>query len=250
MDDWTGRKALVTGGASGIGRATALALAARGVEVAVVDKDRAGAESAAAAAKGARVVVVEADLELPEAPARAFAAALQALGRIDILVNAAGVTSPERTLDQATPEGWRRIQTINLDAPLWLMQAFARHAADRGGGGRIVNVTSSSGFHVESTPGYSSTKAALTHLTRVAARDLGPQGITVNAVAPGLTDTAMTRRIWDRAAMEAATREGPLANFVQRPADAEDVAAAILFLCSCEARQVTGHTLHTSAKGL
>jgi NAD(P)-dependent dehydrogenase (short-subunit alcohol dehydrogenase family) len=87
----------------------------------------------------------------------------------------------------------------------------------------------------------------LTQLTRVVARELGPHGINVNAVAPGLTESGLSRRLGDRAALEEAAAKGPMANFLRRVADPEDVAAAILFLCSAGARMITGQTIHTSA---
>jgi NAD(P)-dependent dehydrogenase (short-subunit alcohol dehydrogenase family) len=110
-----------------------------------------------------------------------------------------------------------------------------------------VNVTSSSAFHANGWPSYASSKAALTQLTRVVARELGPHGVNVNAVAPGLTKSGLSRSLGDDAALEASASRGPMANFLRRVAEPEDVAAAILFICSPAARQITGQTIHTSA---
>jgi NAD(P)-dependent dehydrogenase (short-subunit alcohol dehydrogenase family) len=247
--DLPGSRALITGAASGIGRAAAIMLAKAGVHVALADLDRDGAQAACEEARGHAVeaVMFETDLATEAAPGQLFSTTLAAFGRIDILVNCAGVLSRDQTLLECGLPDWRRVHTVNLEAPLFLMQAFARHAISRGGGGRIVNVTSSSAFHPNAWPSYASSKAALTHLTRVVARELGPHGINVNAVAPGLTETGLARRMGDRAALEAAASKGRMANFLRRVAEPDDVAAAIVFLCSDGARQITGQTIHTSA---
>jgi NAD(P)-dependent dehydrogenase (short-subunit alcohol dehydrogenase family) len=249
MTDLRDAKALVTGAASGIGRATALMLAQAGADVALTDLDFAGAGVVAEEAGrfNIKAAALSADLSCEGATAQLFAAALVALGHINILVNCAGIVSVDRSLLKCGLSDWRHVYAVNLEAPLFLMQAFARHAIDRGGGGRIVNVTSSSAFHSNGWPSYASSKSALTQLTRVVARELGPHGINVNAVAPGLTESGLSRRLGDRAALEAAAAKGPMANFLRRVADPDDVAAAILFLCSAGARMITGQTIHTSA---
>ncbi len=109
-------------------------------------------------------------------------------------------------------------------------------------------MSSSSAFRArQSIPPYGSSKAALVQLTRSAAADLGPHDINVNAVAPGVTATAMTKGVGDAEALRQMVIEGPLANLFQRVSEPSDVAAAILFLCQPASRQITGQTIHTSA---
>jgi len=124
-----------------------------------------------------------------------------------------------------------------------------RHMVARGGGGKIVNVSSSSAFRaMQSNTAYGSSKAGLVQLTRSAAAELGRYDINVNAVAPGLTDTAMTAPMFrDTDAMQKAVTRGPLANVFRRPSEAADVAEAIVFLCLPGSRQITAQTIHTSA---
>ena len=129
-----------------------------------------------------------------------------------------------------------------------LMKHVARHMIDRGGGGRIVNLSSSSAFRARNSPiAYATSKAAIVQLTRSAAAELGRYDINVNAIAPGITATAMTQALGDFAALQRVASSGALENLFHRVSQPEDVAAAVLFLCLPGSRQVTGQTLHTSA---
>lgn len=246
----SGQVALVTGGASGIGRATVFALLQAGAAVAVLDRNETGVNAVVEQGRQAGGTVVALPLDLAETtliPA-AVARVLQHLGRIDILVNCAGVTGRLQNLLDMDEENWDFVHRVNLKAPLLLMKYVARHMIERGGGGRIVNVSSSSAFRARNSPvAYASAKAALVQLTRSAAAELGPHNINVNAVAPGITATAMTQMLGDTEALQRAASSGPLENLFHRVSQPEDVAAAILFLCLLGSRQITGQTLHTSA---
>ncbi len=239
-----GKVALVTGGASGIGEATALELARRGARVAVLDRDGEGAARTAAAAEAIsqEALALHHDLAETAGIPGVVRRVLDALGRIDILVNCAGISARGGLLE-LTEEDWDLVHTVNLKAPLVLMQEVARHMIARGEGGRIVNVSSSSAFRARSHAAYASTKAALVQLTRSAAADLAPYEINVNAVAPGLTRTGMSG---DRD-IDTDARSGYLSNLFGRAAEPPDVAAAIVFLCLPESRQITAQTIHTSA---
>ncbi len=238
MGELDGKVAIVTGAASGIGLATALLLRQHGagvVGVDVVDSDHTN---------------IVADLADPDECARVVGDAVASRGRLDILVNAAGISSGAGVLD-VTLDVWERVLAVNLRAPLLLMQHAGRHMVRQGEGGRIVNVSSGSAFRaLPSTPAYGASKAGLLSLTRMAAGELGPHGINVNAVAPGITATPMAlRTIGARAegGLEALVSEGPMANLLHRVSTAEDVAGVIVFLCQPASRQVTGQTIHTSA---
>jgi NAD(P)-dependent dehydrogenase (short-subunit alcohol dehydrogenase family) len=246
----SGQVALITGAASGIGEAAARAIAAAGASVAALDRDAPGLdrvvselESGGSNARGLILDLADTD-SIPAAVAEVLAA----FGRIDILVNCAGTSGEQGSILEQSEENWDRVHTINLKAPFLLMQHVGRHMVERGGTGRIVNVSSSSAFRArQAIPPYASSKAALVQLTRCAAADLGPHDINVNAVAPGLTATAMTQGVGDAAALRELVIEGPLANLFQRVSQPEDVAGTILFLCLPASRQITAQTLHTSA---
>jgi len=247
-DRLDGQVALVTGGASGIGRATAHLLAGAGAHVVIVDRNLDGANAVVSELDGEATKAMALVVDLMDAAAvpPAVASAVEAMGRIDILVNAAGVVSMDALIDVTEAE-WDRVHSVNLKAPLFLMHSVARQMIARGNGGRIVNVTSSSAFRATDAPAaYASSKAALTALTRVAAAELGRHDINVNAVAPGLTDTPLVGTI-GRDVLEARVREGPVANLLGRLSEPVDVASVILFLCLPSSRQITGQTVHTSA---
>jgi NAD(P)-dependent dehydrogenase (short-subunit alcohol dehydrogenase family) len=174
-------------------------------------------------------------------------AILADFGRIDVLVNSAGVTGGGRhsSLD-FSDELYETVMNINLRAPFLLTRAVGNHMAERGGGGRIVNLSSSAAFRATSSPAvYAASKAAINGLTRASAADLAPHDVNVNAVAPGMTKTPLTAR--GDEAYERIVSSGPMENLFHRAAEAQDVADAIVFLCLPESRQITGQVLHTSA---
>ena len=243
------RVALVTGGASGIGRASVQALAEAGARVAVVDRDSSGAEQVAQQAELAQATARAFAVDLADADAIApvVEAVLAEFGRIDVLVNSAGI-STHRNVTEFSDEDYEQVMAINLKAPFWLTRAVARHMIERGGGGRIVNLSSSSAFRASAAPAvYAASKAAINALTRTSAADLGPYGINVNAVAPGMTKTSMTAAVGGDEEFRRIVSSGPLANLLHRPSEAADVANAVLFLCLPESRQITGQVIHTSA---
>jgi NAD(P)-dependent dehydrogenase (short-subunit alcohol dehydrogenase family) len=233
-----GRTALVTGGSRGIGAAIATALDRAGARVAVAARTGEALTRVASGLSNAPVVI-ESDLLDPAAPARLAAEAERQLGQVDILVNnaALGGRMLLRDVDAAVID---RMHAVNVRAPLLLIAALAPAMAARGRGS-IISLSSVSG--VVGTPHrnvYAATKGAIDAATRSLAIELGPQGIRVNAVAPGVVDTDM----WARnkaipGVVEMVEAQTPL----RRWSTADDVADVVVFLASDAARFVTGETI-------
>lgn len=244
-----GKVAVVTGGASGIGAATAKALAEAGAEVRVWDRDLPGAEKVVAdiVDGGHAASVGEVDLSELALPAT-VARLVEEAGNVDILVNCAGIIQRSRSMFDITDGEWALVQRVNLEGPFVLAQSVARSMVERGAGGRIVNVSSAAAFRAVASPAaYAASKAGLVALTRSMAAELAPFDINVNAVAPGVTETP----IYSDADVAAPSRvekvaSGPLANLFARVTRPEEVAAAIVFLCLPASRQITAQTLHVS----
>jgi 3-oxoacyl-[acyl-carrier protein] reductase len=236
-----GRVAVVTGGSRGLGLAIARVFAAAGAAQVLVARDgerlAAAAAAVAAAVSGADVDVLAADVSGAGVSERVVARALERFGRLDILVNNAGIgfSGPLAAVSDAT---WRAVLDVDLGAPFALCRAAApAMRAQRWG--RIVNVASISGQTggLRASVAYSAAKAGLIGMTKTLARDLGADGVTVNAIAPGQIETDMgSLGPADRAAVEARIPLGRLG----RP---EDVGYAALYLASEAAGYVTGHTL-------
>jgi len=236
-----GRVALVTGASRGIGRAVALRLAAEGAAVAVAygSSEAAAREvTEEAAAHGVTTALLGADLGDPAAAGALVARTAEALGRVDVLVNNAGLTRDQLAV-RMSDEDWSQVLAVDLTAAFSLCRAALRGML-RSRWGRIVNVSSVAG--VVGNPGqanYSAAKAGLIGLTKALAREVGGRGITVNAVAPGFVETDMT------AALPATVIERALAVVpAGRLGTAAEVAAGVAFLASPEAAYVNGHVLH------
>jgi len=239
-----GKRALVTGGAGGIGSAIVSLFAAEGADVVVHDLESSGGAALAARLNDGRskahVEFVSGDLS----DASALVEAAARVSPVDILVNNAAV-DPIGPIGGYDVKDYERTQAINARAAFLLCQALGPGMAERGGGA-IVNVLSItlSGGWPEKVP-YVMSKGALLGLTRALARELGPSGIRVNAVSPGAIPTELERKHWgaDRAAFDRRVIEKQSLKF--RGA-AEDVAQAVLFLVSPQSRFVTGHELHVN----
>jgi NAD(P)-dependent dehydrogenase (short-subunit alcohol dehydrogenase family) len=237
---------IVTGAASGIGRSTAEAVGGEGAAVVLVD--RAPEVDDVAASMPGRSLAIELDLVELDRLAGVVEQAVDRFGRVDHLVNCAGITGPPMTLQDVDLDVWDHVYTVNVKAPLVLCRHVAARMIEQGAGGRIVNVSSSSAFRARmSTLAYGSSKAALVQLTRSLAAELGPHSINVNAVAPGLTKTAINTLMGDDRMAHLAAGDGPLGNLLGRVSEPSDVAGVIVFLCSAASRQITGQTIHTSA---
>ncbi len=235
MSELDGRVALVTGGSRGIGAAIARSLAAAGADVAITyasASERAEALTGELRASGRRAVAYEADAARPAAMAEAVERTVADLGRVDVLVNNAGIF-PNGPLEAVAAEEVERTLAVHVSAVFLASQAAARHMAD---GGRIVSIGSCFAERVPyaGVTLYATSKAALVGMTKGLARDLGPRGIAVTVVHPGPTDTDM-----NPADDDGAEEEGKL-TALGRYAAPEEIAATVRYLAGPGGGYVTG----------
>lgn len=229
--DLTGRRALVTGGATGIGEAIALGLAAAGAQVALTYRSHRPEEALAAiAGLGVKAASVEADfLDMDERGAeKVVALAADALGGLDILVNNAGIIHRDASVDMPLAD-WRRVLSVNLDA-VWLLSQAAGRRMVAQGSGKIVIVSSVLGLQGGlRVPAYTASKHAIIGLTRALCNEWAPHGINVNAIAPGYTATDNTQALRDDPVRSKALLERIPAG---RYADPSEMSGAAVFLAS------------------
>jgi 3-oxoacyl-[acyl-carrier protein] reductase len=238
-----GKRAIVTGGGNGIGRASALRLAGEGAAVAVVDllEDAAASTVAAIEQAGGRALAIRADVTR-RAEVEAFVARVHAAwGGVDVLLNNAGGSLTSHFLDLEEAE-WDHVVDLNLKAAYLCSRPVARLMVEQRAG-RIVNVTSNYGVTGSGVRAhYSAAKAGIIGLTKAMALELAPYGITVNALGPGPTATERVRGRYTPEAWAERGRGIPMG----RCGEPEDLADAVLFLVSERARYITGQTLHVN----
>ena len=234
--DFKGKVALVTGSGRGIGRTIASRLAALGAQVIICDIDPDSIRTTAEALAG-QALPIRADVTDVEQVEALFKQALEKFGRIDIVVNNAGVTR-DGLLVRMDPADWDMVLDINLKGAFLVTKAAARQMMKQRYG-RIVNISSVIGLTGNvGQANYAASKAGLIGLTKSAAKELAPRGVTVNAVAPGFIETDMT------AVLPEATRQYLLSRAViNRAGTPDDVAQAVIFLASDEAGYITGQVL-------
>lgn len=236
--EFTGRVAVVTGAASGIGREVAQLLSARGAAVIIADANEPGACAVAGAlsATGARARALPVDVARPGDADQLMAAVMREFGRIDVLVHSAGI-GIERSFLDTTPEEWRRVIDIDLSGTFHCCQAAAREMVDRRYG-RIVTLASTAGIRGGTgRAAYGAAKGGVISLTRVMAVELAPFGVTANALAPGAIETELVARMHSAETRRVYTDGIP----VGRYGSPTEVAATAAFLASEAASYVTGH---------
>jgi NAD(P)-dependent dehydrogenase (short-subunit alcohol dehydrogenase family) len=252
MGRLAGKRALITGGGSGIGRAMALLFAHEGAAVAVVDLDEAGGEAVAGMIeeKGGQAIFVRCDVTQAQDCLSAVRRTVDELGGLDILINNAGIIRRATVLD-TTEEEWDRVMAVNVKS-IFLFSKVAVPVMVRAGGGVIINTGSGWGLvGGRRAVSYCASKGAVVNMTRAMALDHGEQNIRVNCICPGDTDTPMLR---DEARQLGETDERFLEEAAQRPlrrvGRPEDIAQAALYLASDGASFVTGTALVVDGGGL
>jgi len=238
MDRLAGKVALITGGGSGMGRASCVLFAREGARVAVVDRAADAGEETVRQIRdeGGDASFVEADVSDAADVERMMAATVDLYGRIDVLFNNAGIEGPSVTLLEYGEDDWARVIAVNLTAVYRAMRAAIPHMIEQGGG-VILSTASVAGLvGLARSSAYSAAKAGVIGLTRTVALEYGPQNIRANCICPGFISTPMLDRVRGDRPEEALHRYAPL----RRVGHADDIAHAAVYLASDEASYVTG----------
>jgi NAD(P)-dependent dehydrogenase (short-subunit alcohol dehydrogenase family) len=241
-DGWAGKVTVVTGAASGMGEAAARLLADGGAKVVLCDVNQEGLDALGGQlAKSAEVLTLPVDVGQPDSIRQAAEQVGEAYGRVDALLHFAAILDSHQ-LEELTVETWDRVLDVNLRGSFLMVQAIVPLMSPNGHGA-VVLVASDSARHgsTVSGPAYAASKGGVIALTRGLAAYLGPRGLRVNAVCPGLAMTGMSRG-WSQQVIDEVTRRTPLG----RLAEAGDIAEVALFLASDSARWITGEVVEAN----
>jgi 3-oxoacyl-[acyl-carrier protein] reductase len=232
--------AIVTGAGSGIGRASALALAAEGARVVVADcrVDAAEAVRKKILSKGGQALAVMVDVADPESVGKLVETTLGAFGQIHVLMNSAGIID-RRPMIEMSDQEWHRVLGVNLHGTFYCCRAVGRHMAERRYG-RIINMASDRGtYGMAGSAHYAASKGGVASLTKSLALELGPFGVTVNAIAPGVTDTPMARGRLSEEEWQSRAKRDPLGRFSQP----QEIARLVVFLAGEGGAFMTGQVV-------
>lgn len=233
----SGKTAIITGGAAGIGNATAEFFLKKGVNVVLADLNPKVHELAKS--MGERCIGVAGDVCDQAYPKQVIEAAVDAFGKVDILVNCAGIVALENA-ESISAGDWNRTININLSASFFMAQAVGKYMIDNKISGCIVNMASQAGvIALDKHVAYCASKGGIIAMTKVMAKEWGAYGIRVNCVSPTVVLTELGHKAWDGPVGEAFKKEMPSERF----AEPDEIAAAIAFLCSKGAGMTTGHNL-------
>ena len=232
-----GKTAIITGGAAGIGWATAEFFHNKGVKLVLADLNP--DVDKLARSLGDNAIGVPGNVCDLDYPGKVIEAGVKAFGQIDILVNCAGIVALEDA-ELISADDWNRTISINLSASFFMAQAVGKYMIDNKISGSIVNMASQAGvIALDKHVAYCASKGGIIAMTKVMAKEWGPKGIRVNAVSPTVVLTALGHKAWDGPVGDAFKKEMPSERF----AEPEEIAAAIAFLCSKGAGMITGHNL-------
>ncbi len=234
--------AVVTGGAQGIGRAVALGMAWEGAKIVVADVQSEKAQSVAGEirTRGAQAIALEVNVASESSVKRMAEEALGHFRRVDILVNVAGIYFPKAPVVELSEQDWDRTMDVNVGSNFLCCREFVPSMREQKSG-RIISLASGIGHYgMRQFSHYAASKAAVIGFVKALARELGPDGITVNAICPGSANTAMPRQHRSEEEVMERLRSTPL----PRVLEAEDIAGPILFLASDAAAYITGQSYH------
>jgi novobiocin biosynthesis protein NovJ len=241
-----GPVAMVTGAGRGIGAATAERLASEGMTVIVVDRTEQDTTATVSTirAAGGRAGGLGCDVAVAHAVTAAVASAVEEFGHVDVLVNCAGVNQ-DRLLLTMSDQEWDTVLDVNLGGTMRCSYAVGRHMCRRGHG-RIINFSSVAARGNAGQTNYATAKGAIAGFTRTLAAELGPHGVTVNAIAPGFVATPMVDELAARLGVDRDTvlREAALSSAVGRIGTPEEIAAAVAFVTRPESGYLSGETIH------